>query len=69
MYVFTVCLYVFRTSFVVCVYEKNNAGRYKKTKTSNFCEKYSVFICKKLSQDISCPLPTKEEIDYMLHLE
>ena len=69
MYVFTVCLYVFRTSCVVCVYEKNNAGRYKKTKTSNFCEKYNVFICKKLFQGTSCPLPTEEEIDYMLHLE
>ena len=46
MYVFTVCLYVFRTSCVVCFYEKNNAGRYKKTKTSNFCEKYNVLSAK-----------------------
>ena len=69
MYLFAVCLYVFCTSYEVCAYENNNAGRYKKTKTSNFCEKCNVFFCKKLFQGILCPLPTKEEIDYMLHLE
>ena len=31
---------------VVCAYGINNAGKYKKTKTSNFCEKCNVFVCK-----------------------
>ena len=35
-----------RKSCVVCAYEKNNAGKYKKTKTSNLCEKCNVFVCK-----------------------
>ena len=37
--------YPVHKSCVVCAYEKN-AGKYKKTKTSNFREKCNVFVCK-----------------------
>ena len=31
---------------IVCAYEKNSVGKYKETKTSNFCEKCNVYVCK-----------------------
>ena len=33
-------------SCVVCAHEKNRAGKYEKTKTSDFCEKCNGFVCK-----------------------
>ena len=33
-------------SCIVCAYEKNSAGKHKKTKTSNFCKKSNICVCK-----------------------
>ena len=38
--------YPFFKSCVLCAYEKNSAGKYKKVKASNFCEKCNVYACK-----------------------
>ena len=38
--------YLVPKSCVIFAYEKNNAGKYKKTKTLNVCETCNVHVCK-----------------------
>jgi len=35
-----------KCSCVVCAYEKNASGKYKQTKTVNYCEKCEKYVCR-----------------------
>ena len=65
---FALSNYVILKSCLACAYERNSAGKYKKTKTSNFCEKCNVYVCKSMFRAISYPQSTEKEIDYMIYL-
>ena len=43
---FSVSKYPTRKSCKVCAYKKKPNGQQRKTKTSNYCEKCKVFVCK-----------------------
>ena len=60
--------YTVHKSCFVCAEEKNSAKKYKKTTTSNFCEKCNVCL-QKLFWAISYLLSTKMETDYMIYLQ
>ena len=36
---------------IVCAYEKNGAGQYKKTKLPNFCENCNTYLCRNCLRD------------------
>ena len=42
---FAVSQHPTRKSFVICAYQKKPKGKYKQTKTSNYCPKCKVFVC------------------------
>ena len=54
---------------IVCAYEKNGTGKYKKTKLSNFCEKCNTYVCKNCFERYHTCSQPKKEIDYMIYFQ